>query len=168
MSNRIEKLASDNPEKYPSRMGKKWDATETLQLLESIKNKKDYYVISNEHERTVGGITAQIKKLAVEYHNKLKPIEEIEIITGLTKEQINEAIYNKKEKDKLEIERKNNRNDGINDRFESDVRSSSGNQTINHISMTCNCTEELKNMKQILSDIQNKLDLLLNLKLIKE
>lgn len=165
MSNKFEKLVSGNPDKYPSRMGKKWDHEEISQLLESIKNNKNYEMISNDHQRTIGGISSQIKKLAVEYHIKGKPIEEIEILTKLTKEEINEAIAKQKEKkEKKESNNYNNYNDynDYNDANNSNHSRESNNQTINQISITCNCNEELKIMKLMLNDIQKKLEVLLN------
>jgi len=40
MANMFEQLTTANPDKHPSRMGKKWNTDEIEKLLESIKNKK--------------------------------------------------------------------------------------------------------------------------------
>jgi len=153
MNNMFEKLTTSNPDKYPSRMGKKWDNDETEKLLQSIKNKKSYETISIEHERTIGGISSQIKKVALEYYSKDIPFEEIEVITGLNKEQINEAI--KRQKNKINSKKSNI---NIDNNIDIDMQT---NTSDNIITNNCNCKEELTNIKLILSDIQNKLDLIL-------
>ena len=38
MSTNYLKMAADNPEKYPSRMGQPWDDEEVVKLLTSIQN----------------------------------------------------------------------------------------------------------------------------------
>jgi hypothetical protein len=82
-----------DPSKYPARLGKPWKEDEILKLLNSIKQKKPIEAIAAEHERTVGGINSYRKKLAVDYHfNDQRPMEQIERFTGLTREEIEEAI----------------------------------------------------------------------------
>jgi hypothetical protein len=82
-----------DPSKYPARLGKPWKEDEILKLLNSIKEKKSIETIAAEHERTVGGINSYRKKLAVDYHfNDQRPMEQIERFTGLTREEIEEAI----------------------------------------------------------------------------
>ena len=91
--NRFAKLIEKDPTKYPARMGKPWAEEEVIQLLGSIKKKKPMADIATEHERTVGGISAQLKRMAVEYYmNDGRTIEEIGKFTGLTTQQINDAI----------------------------------------------------------------------------
>jgi len=82
-----------DPSKYPARIGKPWKEDEILKLLNSIKQKKSIETIAAEHERTVGGINSYRRKLAVDYHfNDQRPMEQIERFTGLTREEIEEAI----------------------------------------------------------------------------
>jgi hypothetical protein len=82
-----------DPSKYPSRMGQPWNEEEIVKLLTSIQKKKSIEEMAKEHGRTEGGINAYIRKLAVDYHlNDKRPMEEIQRFTGLTKEQIEEAI----------------------------------------------------------------------------
>ena len=88
--------------KYPARFGQPWKDEETIKLLRSIQKKKPLEEIARGHERTVGGITAQLKKLAVEYHfNDNRPIEEIQKFTGLSKEIIEDSIRKKTFSDRV-------------------------------------------------------------------
>jgi len=78
---------------YPVRMGKKWDDDEVLQLLTSIQKKKTILEIASEHQRTIGAINSERRKLAADYwFNDKRPMEEIIKFTGLTREQIEDAI----------------------------------------------------------------------------
>ena len=86
--------------KYPSRMGQPWKDDEIDKLLASIQKKKSIEEIAKEHSRTEGGIRSYINKLATDYHfNDKRPIEEIQKITGLTKEKIEDAIKRREYKD---------------------------------------------------------------------
>jgi hypothetical protein len=74
-------------------MGKPWTDEEVVQLLASIKKKKSIEDIAAEHQRTVGGINGQRKRLAIDYYfNDDRTIEQIGKFTGLTEEQIKDAI----------------------------------------------------------------------------
>ena len=74
-------------------MGQKWEQEEVQKLLASIKEKKPVYEIAKEHQRNNGGIYAELRKLAADFWFKdKKPIEEIVILTGLPKEDIELAI----------------------------------------------------------------------------
>ena len=89
----FQKMVESNPTKYPSRMGKKWDDDEVAKLLSSIQKKKTIENIANEHQRTIGAIESQQRKLAVAYwFNDKRPIDEISRFTGLTSEQIEWVI----------------------------------------------------------------------------
>ena len=82
-----------DPSKYPARMGKPWKDEEIMQLLQSIQKKKSIEEIAVEHGRTVGGINSRRRELAADYHfNADRTIEEIQKFTGLTKEEVEEAI----------------------------------------------------------------------------
>ena len=89
-----------DPSQYPKRLGQPWKEGEIKRLLCSIQQKKSVEEIADEHERTVSGIQCYIKKLAVEYVNRNMPMEEIERSTGLTREQIEDAIQTQKQKQK--------------------------------------------------------------------
>ena len=76
-----------------ARMGKKWDDDEVLKLLTSIQKKKSIADIAAEHERSPGAINSERKKLAADYwFNDKKPVEYISKWTGLSKDEIEEAI----------------------------------------------------------------------------
>lgn len=78
---------------YPPRMGKPWEDKEVIQLLVSIKKQKSIPDIAAEHERTVGAINSQRRRMAADYHfNDKRSIEDIEKFTGLSKAQIEEVI----------------------------------------------------------------------------
>lgn len=89
-----------DPSKYPSRLGQPWKEDEVVKLLTSIQKKKSIGEIAKEHDRTEGGINSYIRKLAVDYHiNDKRPMEEIQRFTGLSKEQIEDAIKKREFKD---------------------------------------------------------------------
>jgi len=93
----FKQLMEKEPLKYPLRMGNKWDDEEVLKLLTSIKKKKTISDIAKEHERTIGGIESERRKLAADYwFNDNRPIQEISKFTGLTHEQIEETIQRRK------------------------------------------------------------------------
>lgn len=74
-----------------------------IQLLNSIRKNKSISEIATEHQRTVGGIQAQIRKLAADYwFNDKRPIEEIIQLTGLNKEEIEEAIQLRESKKRFQ------------------------------------------------------------------
>lgn len=82
-----------DPSKYPTRLGQPWKEDEIVKLLTSIQKKKSIEEIAKEHDRTVCGIQSYIRKLAVDYHiHDKRTMEEIQKYTGLTKEQIEDAI----------------------------------------------------------------------------
>ena len=82
-----------DPSKYPTRLGQPWKEDEVVKLLTSIQKKTSIEEIAKEHDRTVGGIRSYIRKLAVDYHiHDKRTMEEIQTYTGLTKEQIEDAI----------------------------------------------------------------------------
>ena len=93
MSSFFTQLIDKDPIKYPARMGKSWAEEEVVQLLASIKKQKTIADIATEHQRTIGGISAQLKRMAAEYYlNDGRTITEIAKFTGLTEQQINDAI----------------------------------------------------------------------------
>jgi hypothetical protein len=86
-----------DPSKYPARIGQPWKDEEVEKLLRNIQKKKTMEEIAKEHQRTVGGIYSRIREIAADYHfNDNRPIEEIQKYTGLTKEEIEDAIKRRK------------------------------------------------------------------------
>ena len=130
----------------PERHGVKWEDEETLKLLSSIQKKKSIKQIAEEHKRTPGSINSYIRKLAVDYHfNDGRSLEEIKRFTGLTEDQINEAIH------KAEMKSKK-REIKIADHRKSVVKSKS--------TVSDSSTIESETIS-LLKDIQYKLNLLL-------
>lgn len=136
--------------KYPARLGQPWRDTEALKLLTSIQKKKSIETIAMEHERTVGGIRAQINRMAVDYHfNDQRPMEEIQKYTGLTKEAIEDAIRRQEVRNSIAEQKK-----------QSNKKVSSNNTTF---ASSDNKKDEptMKEMFSMLKDIQQKLTILL-------
>jgi len=78
-------------------MGKPWEDEEVIKMLMAIRKKKTIKEIAEVHERTTGGINSKLRGLAVDYfYNDEKPISEIEKITGLSSQVIQEAVNKKK------------------------------------------------------------------------
>lgn len=126
--------------KYPSRMGQPWKDDEVAKLLASIQCKKSSEEIAKEHERTVGGIIAQIKKLAVDYYvNDKRSLEDIQNITGLTIEQI-----------KLDVQKHE---------YKAGKKSSKTDISTEH--NTTNNKVTIDELHSLMLDIQRKLDYLI-------
>lgn len=78
-------------EKY-ERYGKKWDDDEVATLLKEIHQKFSLEKIAALHQRSVGGIKKRIYSIAADYHEEGRTMEEIMRFTGLTKEEVENAI----------------------------------------------------------------------------
>ena len=88
--------------KYPVRMGKRWDDTEVMKLLIAVKKGKTLVDIAASHERTQGSIVAKLCGLATDYHfNDKKSMEEITVITGLSRDMIEDAIQRRTYKQEI-------------------------------------------------------------------
>lgn len=88
-----QQLIANNPEKYPSRMGKAWEESEVHTLLGFIQDNKTHEEIAQAHSRTVGGIRSKLREIAAtSYIEHKMPIESIENLTGLTQETIQDSI----------------------------------------------------------------------------
>lgn len=71
----------------PLRRSQPWNEDEVVGLLASIED------IAKDHECTENGKLSYIKKMAVDFHlNDKRSMEDIQRLTGLTKEQIEHAI----------------------------------------------------------------------------
>jgi hypothetical protein len=92
-------MVTENPEKYPSRMGQVWTSDETTDLLTSIKNGDPIKDIAAHHERTVGGIRSRLCTIATELHFKYKmSTDDIVKKTALSASEIENAIFSQEEK----------------------------------------------------------------------
>ena len=107
--------AKTKPEGFEN-MGSPWETAELLQLLKEVKEKIPYQDMAKAHKRTVGGITSRLRQLAYDYYTEEKPISEIMVITGLSKEDVVDAITrreyneNKKAEKRAEKEKAINKN----------------------------------------------------------
>ena len=92
MSGFYANLKAQNPEKYAN-IGKSWKDDEVAQLLGEIQKKLSLDQISEIHKRSVGGIRSRLREIAADYYfNDERPIDEIKRYTGLTVEDISDAI----------------------------------------------------------------------------
>jgi len=121
--------------KYPARFCQPWKEEEVNRLLELIQQNTSIELIAAKHERTVGGIKSQLNKLAVTYFNQKRSMKDIIHLTGLTEEQVEDAIL-KSSKPKTKPEPK-------------------AKPTI------VSDTVDIKEVVLLLKDIQSKLDILL-------
>lgn len=97
-SNMYQKMVAENPEKYPARMGMAWTNDEVTDLLAAIKNGDSIETIAQHHERTVGSIRARLLYIATDmYNTSKKSLDEIQLTTGLSSEQIKDAIEKRQE-----------------------------------------------------------------------
>lgn len=95
----------------PNRIGKKWEDSEEIELLDEVKNDIDFKSIAHKHGRTVGAITGRLKIVALRLHNLDTPIEEIIHITRLDRTDIFDFIRLDEMK-KCKTLRKHNDNKG--------------------------------------------------------
>jgi predicted mannosyl-3-phosphoglycerate phosphatase (HAD superfamily) len=79
--------------------GKVWYDKNITKLLDDVKDKKSREVIAKEHGRTIGGIRSKLKGLAADYYFNKKPTDEIMKITGLTAEELADAIERRRPRD---------------------------------------------------------------------
>jgi hypothetical protein len=92
MSGFYANLKAQNPEKYAN-LGKSWKDDEVAQLLGEVQKKLSLDQISEIHKRSVGGIRSRLREIAADYYfNDERPIDEIKRYTGLTVEDISDAI----------------------------------------------------------------------------
>jgi hypothetical protein len=89
--------------KYPANMGKSWKQEEIVKLMLSIQKKRSIEDIAKDHQRTVGGINAYIRKIAADYwfHGD-KTMDDIKKYTGLSHAEIQEAINKRKQTEEPE------------------------------------------------------------------
>lgn len=88
----IKNLKEQNPERYAN-IGKQWKEEEIVKLLSNVQKGMTHSQISENHGRTVGSITSKLKGMAADYYfNDERPINEIKKYTGLSIEDISEAI----------------------------------------------------------------------------
>ena len=144
-----------DPSKYPANMGKAWSDDEVLQLLQGIRKKKTMEEIAEEHGRTVGGISSRLRQIATDYHNEGRPIEQIQKFTGLTTEQIQDAIERRKVGEMLRERRAKEK------AAAKQIDSVSKPQKQTSIKSFTEAQPTIKDLMEILKDVQQKLTMIL-------
>lgn len=82
-----------NKEFFADRRGKPWSNDEQNQLLKEIQKKIPIEMIAELHGRTNGGITSRLREIAANYYfNNNLQVPEIQKYTGLTFDEISDAI----------------------------------------------------------------------------
>jgi hypothetical protein len=90
----------------PSNAGKAWNDDEVVQLLKEIQKKVSIDQIAVIHGRTSGGIWSRLREIAADYHfNDERSVEEIMKFTGLSEDDIKDAILRRVRRDDLKEER---------------------------------------------------------------
>jgi hypothetical protein len=98
-------VRTKNPEKeYPSNMGQKWTDEEETLMLEELNKNIDIKTISQNHNRTIGGITSRLRDIAYKMHLKNISIEEIIKQTKLDEMCIRHTIEKKQSNTPKKIE----------------------------------------------------------------
>lgn len=146
-----------DPSKYPTRLGQPWKNDEIVKLLTSIQKNKSVEEIAKDHDRTVGDIQSYLRKLAADYHfNDNRPMEEIQKFTGLTKEEIEDSIKKRKQKEDKVAEKAAEKS--------LDKKANTEAKKNKVVSTKKETTEERPTMSEVVSllrDIQCKLDTLI-------
>jgi hypothetical protein len=141
--------------KYPARLGQPWNDDEILKMLTSIQKKKSIEEIAKEHERTNGSIRSCLRRIAVDYHfNNKMPIEKIQKYTGLSVEEINDAIKKKEYKDLLKKRILTTKTPGDKQLEGEPITKTSEDKEVEK-------EPTIKELYTMLKDIQNKLNMLL-------
>jgi len=87
-------------------MGSSWRESEENQLLDEIKEGHTYDQISKAHKRTVGGITARLKQIALEQYKKEMPMDEIIKLTRISKNDLIDIIIRREQYEENKEKRK--------------------------------------------------------------
>ena len=85
-------LKAQDPERYAN-VGKAWSEEEIIKLLACVQKKMNHVDIAEKHARTENSILCQLKSIAADYYfNDERPLADIVKFTGLSAEQISDAI----------------------------------------------------------------------------
>ncbi len=85
-------MVAANPDKYPANMGQPWSADDEDTLLTLIQEGKTYQEVAVHFQRTPGGISAHIKRIAYEMVQAGAPHAKICASTGLTETMLEKVI----------------------------------------------------------------------------
>tara|TARA_Y100000816_G_C26108334_1_gene590096 strand:- start:5278 stop:7134 length:1857 start_codon:yes stop_codon:yes gene_type:complete len=98
-----------NDKVAPGSKGKKWTDEEETNLLNSLARGISIWNIANDHDRTCGGITSRIRKIACDLMDAGRDITEVIEKTKLTRQQIEEAVkkneFSNKKKEEQRLQR---------------------------------------------------------------
>ena len=89
------RISNDSTE-YPSNMGNKWTEEEEAILLEEINSNQEIELISQKHQRTVGGINSRLRLIAYKLYQKNISIQDIMNQTKLDYATIIQTIEKRK------------------------------------------------------------------------
>lgn len=151
----VKRLYGLDPAKYPANIGKPWLDDEILQLLQGVRKKKSMEEIAEEHKRTVGGIKSRLRQLATEYHTEGRSMEQIQKFTGLTAEEITDAIERRRVGELLRERRAKEK------AAAKQIDSVSKPQVQTSITSFTEAEPTMKDVMGILKDIQQKLTMIL-------
>jgi hypothetical protein len=85
-------LKAQDPERYAN-VGKSWSEEEIVKLLACVQKKMNHPDIAEKHARTENSILCQLKSIAADYYfNDERPLADIMKYTGLSVEQVSDAI----------------------------------------------------------------------------
>jgi CRISPR/Cas system CSM-associated protein Csm2 small subunit len=84
-------LKAQNPERYAN-VGKSWSEEDIVNLLACVQKKMNHCDIAEKHKRTDTSILYQLKSIAADYYFDKMPLANIMKYTGLSPEQIGDAI----------------------------------------------------------------------------
>jgi hypothetical protein len=129
----------------PLNKGKPWGNDEIVQLLKEIQKKVSIDDIALRHKRTVGGIRSRLREIAADYYfNDERPIEQIIKYTGLSEEEILDAIERRKIRIKVSEEKQEK------------IFQNTKEDTCFEIAKNDEILQNLKDIKLLLLELNNK------------
>lgn len=140
-------------------MGSPWSDDEIIQLLQCIRKKKSISEIAEIHQRTEGGIKYRLREIAADYHfNDNRPLDEIHKYTGLSFEQIEDAIKRREIRTIIQEKRKNEGSKTVNKQVINDKKIVNKYDFIGDDSGR---EPTMREMMTVLLDVQKKLTTIL-------
>ena len=99
-------LKAQDPERYAN-VGKSWSEEEIVKLLACVQKKMNHVDIAEKHARTENSILCQLKSIAADYYfNDERPLADIVKFTGLSPEQISDAIAKRQHRNDMAEKKK--------------------------------------------------------------
>jgi predicted acetyltransferase len=130
-------------------MGTLWREPEVAQLLEEVKSGQTYDQIAKAHKRTPGGIISRLKDIAYECHNKQMPINEIVLLTSISKNDVIDTII-QKDKCKENMEKRKEKQTTV---FELSSKTKPVSQTTSISSEIAELKNEVLSLKKDIKEI---------------